>query len=336
MNRPLVEKVVRAVLYEGYMLYPYRPSALKNQKRCHFGVIYPRDYSEAERGAEPSIMQTECLAITTASSILDVEIRFLQADGPACIERQVHVRDVGLATISFPNISGSVEVTAAAIAHSVVRIRVRVLNETPFPNRPCKRDDVLGSSLLSTHVILHLQDGEFISLIDPPEHLREFTSQCVNVGTWPVLIGASGDRDCMLSSPIILYDYPQIAADTDGDLFDCTEIDEMLNLRIQTLADFEKDEMRNADPRTREILERVSCRGLAAGHRVRLQPKAGADIFDIALAGRTATIESIEQDFEGRIHVAVVLDDDPGRDLGFLRQPGHRFFFAPDEVEPIA
>ncbi|MGE0127793.1 MAG: hypothetical protein AB7U82_06925 [Blastocatellales bacterium] len=71
------------------------------------------------------------------------------------------------------------------------------------------------------------------------------------------------------------------------------------------------------------------------GDQVRLKPRAGGDIFDIALAGRAATIETIEQDYEGRIHLAVIVDDDPGKDLGTLRQPGHRFFFSPEEVEPL-
>jgi len=69
------------------------------------------------------------------------------------------------------------------------------------------------------------------------------------------------------------------------------------------------------------------------GDRVRLRPRAGGDIFDLALAGRVAVIESIEQDYEDKVHLAVVVEDDPGRDLGMLRQPGHRFFFAPEEVE---
>ena len=85
-------------------------------------------------------------------------------------------------------------------------------------------------------------------------------------------------------------------------------------------------------------LERVAVSGLelACGDRVRLRPRAGGDILDLALAGKTASIESIEQDYEGRVHLAVLLDDDPGRDLGMLRQPGHRFFFSPDEVEPLS
>ncbi len=74
---------------------------------------------------------------------------------------------------------------------------------------------------------------------------------------------------------------------------------------------------------------------LKAGDRVRLHPRQGGDVLDIALAGQTATIEALEQDYEGKAHVCVVLDNDPGRDLGLLRQPGHRFFFDPEEVEPL-
>jgi hypothetical protein len=83
-------------------------------------------------------------------------------------------------------------------------------------------------------------------------------------------------------------------------------------------------------------LESVNVSGvkIRQGMRVRLKPRAGGDIFDLALAGKGAIIEAIEQDYEGNIHFAVVLEDDPGRDLGMLRQPGHRFFFSPEEVEP--
>jgi hydrogenase maturation protease len=74
---------------------------------------------------------------------------------------------------------------------------------------------------------------------------------------------------------------------------------------------------------------------LRARSRVRLRPRKGGDVFDLALAGRTAVIEGIEQDLDGNVQLAVAIDDDPGRDLGLRRQPGHRFFFAPDEVEPL-
>lgn len=82
-------------------------------------------------------------------------------------------------------------------------------------------------------------------------------------------------------------------------------------------------------------LESILINGVcySVGARVRLRPRRAADIFDLALAGHSASIEAIEQDFENRVHIAVVVDDDPGKDLGFMRQPGHRFFFTPDEIE---
>jgi hypothetical protein len=73
---------------------------------------------------------------------------------------------------------------------------------------------------------------------------------------------------------------------------------------------------------------------VCVGRRVRLNPRKGGDVFDLALAGKIAIVESLEEDYEGRRHVAVVLEDDPGRDLGMLRQPGHRFFFSPEEIDP--
>jgi hypothetical protein len=182
----------------------------------------------------------------------------------------------------------------------------------------------------------------------------------------------AGQRDTMLSSPIILYDYPQIAPESRGDLFDGAEIDEILSLRILTLTDAEKNEMRTLDAHARRILERTEALqksdmlnlhgtlrnvspleeqifghgkpldsvcyenvNLGPGARVRIRPKGRADIFDMVLEGRTAIVEAVEQDAEERIHLALVLEDDPGKDLGLLRQPGHRFFYGLDEVEPV-
>lgn len=84
-------------------------------------------------------------------------------------------------------------------------------------------------------------------------------------------------------------------------------------------------------------LEHVRIAGVEVreGDRVRLKPRGGADAFDLILAGKIALVEAIEEDYEGQTHLAVVLEDDPGRDMGMLRQPGHRFFFALEEVEPL-
>ncbi len=105
-------------------------------------------------------------------------------------------------------------------------------------------------------------------MIDPPDSLKEAVAECKNIGTWPVLAGDEGQRDGMLSSPIILYDYPQIAPESPGDLFDGTEIDEILALRILTLTDEEKHEMRHADERARQILERTET--MPAEHFMKL------------------------------------------------------------------
>ena len=135
---------------------------------------------------------------------------------------------------------------------------MRIKNETPFETLAAtNRDDALLRSLVSTHTILSVENGAFVSLLDPPDDLKEFTPSCQSIGTYPVLAGVEGELDCMLSSPIILYDYPQIAAESAGNLFDGAEIDEILTLRIMTLTDEEKREMRSVDDRARKILERT-------------------------------------------------------------------------------
>jgi hypothetical protein len=111
--------------------------------------------------------------------------------------------------------------------------------------------------MVSIHSIIHAAGGEFVSLLDPPEQWKDAAAGCQNAGTFPVLAGEEGQRDLLLSSPIILYDYPQIAPESPGDLFDGTEIDEILALRILTLTDIEKQEVRSGDDRARRILERT-------------------------------------------------------------------------------
>ena len=119
------------------------------------------------------------------------------------------------------------------------------------------RDEGLLRSLVSTHTILGLRAGEFVSLLDPPDPWRDLAAGCRNEGTWPVLVGENGAKDTMLSSPIILYDYPQVAPESPGDLFDSTEIDEILTLRILTLTDEEKQTMAAVDERARALLHRT-------------------------------------------------------------------------------
>jgi hypothetical protein len=378
MNVALVEKVARAVLYEGYLLYPYRPSSVKNRQRWTFGALYPPEYCAAQGDA--CEMQAECLVRGGEASVLEARVRFLhlleRAAGPRddwqqAVEREVVAPGLRLGELlarpqalpfSFAGgttplqhaIEGSLALCAQASGNELFKITARVRNVTPC-GPGATRDAALMRALASAHLLLGIRDGQFVSLIDPPDPARAAAAECRNIGVYPVLVGG---QDTMLASPIILYDFPQVAPESPGDLFDSSEIDEILTLRILTLTDDEKREMRAADPRARALLDRTESLGqdelmrlhgvlrakgravsdgveIKPGHRVRLRPRPGGDIFDVALAGKAATVSSIEEDYEGRIFLALTIDDDPGRDLGLDGKPGHRFFFRPEEVEPL-
>ena len=330
MNLRAVEQIAKAVLYEGYMLYPYRPSSVKNQQRWNFGVLCPQSYSEVQKGSEAWTMQTECLVEGSVLTAIEVRVRFLQlvertvaqATAPKnglpggvvrefqpvdrlvvddhvyqpwqeAIEREVvvsvcnlealgyrlvpdafsfqadkqfeHVRNragqfAGVIVRERRTLCGAIEIMGQKVADGLYRVSVRVRNTTPFESpEKSSRDEALLSSMVSTHTVLGVQDGSFVSLLAPPEPLAELASTCKNVGTWPVLVGEEGQSDTLLSSPIILYDYPQIAPESAGDLFDGTEIDEILSLRILTLTDDEKREMTQSDERARSMLERTEA-----------------------------------------------------------------------------
>jgi hypothetical protein len=262
MNTKLVEDIASAVLYEGYLLYPYRASAIKNKQRWNFGVLYPREYAERQSGADAWKMQTECLVSTDSDStaMLEVRVRFLHLTAEGAVERELELPAVKLSDLAAQPVrqefvEAAVELDAREAAEGVFRIRATILNTSL--QTASTRDDALLHSLVSTHTILNIRGGQFVSLLDPPEHLRDLAAACENVGAWPVLVGVVGTRDTMLSSPIILYDYPQIAPESPGALFDGTEIDEILSLRILTLTDEEKLEVAQGDERARQILERT-------------------------------------------------------------------------------
>jgi hydrogenase maturation protease len=156
-------------------------------------------------------------------------------------------------------VEGAIEICAEKLLEKLFKVTIRVRNVTPFENPGASRDKALLHSLVSTHTILGVRSGEFVSLLDPPPEFQDCARGCRNVGAWPVLVGEPGQRDTLLASPIILYDYPQIAPESAGDLFDGTEIDEILSLRIMTLTDDEKREIRKSDERARQILERTEA-----------------------------------------------------------------------------
>ncbi len=245
--------IADAVLYEGYVLWPYRRSALKNRQRWTFGGVYPPGWTE----------DRTVVSATVPVPISDVRVRFLQvvhrqvllegepvdaAGGWVTWEEAVErewaegsgqvvgsgqrAEDVGGGVVlvrSWHELRGSVEVDGGTV---VVR------NETPWKGG--SRDDALLRTFCSLHAVF---GGEFEDSMDGRS----------GDGLWPVLI----DERTMLASPIILDDHPEIAPESPGDLFDGGEIDELLVLNVLALTDEEKAEMRATDPRTREILDRT-------------------------------------------------------------------------------
>lgn len=281
INISVIEKIANAVLYEGYLLYPYRSSAIKNQQRFNFGVLYPRQYCDLNPGSDSWRMQTECLVVGDEAAI-EVKARFLHMAARESwqegIECHVSTAACGLKSIqSLPlrqpfvfdgaidsqgrrteRLEGELDLESTKLDDGLYKLTLRVRNQGTLDDpSQTGRDEALLRALVSMHSILHVERGRFISAIDPPERFEAFAAQCRNIGTWPVLAGEEGQTDLMLSSPIILYDYPQIAPESPGDLCDGLEIDEILALRILTMTDAEKLEVRNGDDRARLILERT-------------------------------------------------------------------------------
>ena len=237
-----VDKVANVLLYEGYLLYPYRASALKNRQPFNFGLIPP--------GQD---MQTQCLVSGNAATTFDVRVRFLELT-PDPVEREV----AGPASFAWEALSGVVEVSTLRYADEILRLHVRIVNTTPEG----------GHTMAAVHTILRVSGGEFFSMIDPPDIYRATADACQNIRTWPVLAGPRGQRQIMLSSPIIVYDYPEVADESPGDLYDCLEIDEILSLRVLALSDEEQREIRESDEKGRALLERTQA--LAADQMMKL------------------------------------------------------------------
>lgn len=307
MNFAEVEKIAAAILYEGYILYPYRPTAIKNRQRWNFGTLYPRIYAESQRPQEPFRLVAECLVETRSEdAALNLKIQSLQlirqsrepSDQPAgsinaltdpslewdeAIERNKELKNLLLSELVDHPLTLALQMDASGLADDIssqqlqgiqallkvgtallpsggYRLRLELENTSPLPNgAAARRDEALPLAFVSAHILLGLHGGEFVSLLDPPESYRESAAACCNVGVFPVLAGEEPNRSMMLCSPIILYDYPKIAPESEGDFFDGTEMDEMLTLRVLTLTDAEKQEIRDGDPRARRILERTEA-----------------------------------------------------------------------------
>jgi len=291
MNLDSVRKIADAVLYEGYILYPYRASAQKNRSRWQFGVVMAPGYTAADP-SETSVTRAECVLEHTGQPAVRVLLRFLQVqrrtgDGDSsaagiwdeAVEREVEVaadaaalfgdgvveeftieggeeREDDVVRRREP-LAGVVTVRAAEVPGPwrAVKLQVRVENRTDPGSVPQRREDALPTSLVAAHSIITVDGGRFISMTDPPEWARPAVTECRNEGGWPVL--ADPDDLVVLSSPIILYDHPGLAEQSPGELYDGTEIDEILTLRTLALSDDEKAEVRATDPRAAALLDRV-------------------------------------------------------------------------------
>jgi hypothetical protein len=357
--------VADAVLHEGLLLYPYRRSALKNRERWGFGVLVPPAFAKLD-SSESADARLECLLAGEPTARLQVCLRFLHEieDEPVeCRTLRTPWRDLAElaaapARVSLRQGSLRAELTLStlAVTHGRHRVTVEVHNTSNFDG--VTRAEVLPTALLSTQILLQTRGGRFDSAIDPDEEVRALAADCRSKGLWPVLLGPVGKDDAVLAAPIILPDHPDVAPESRVSMFDATEIDEMLALRVHTLTENESEEARR-DPRIAALFSSLEAmpeteragllgawrshpgRSFCVGDRVRVKRELKQcsdstrrrDILDVAVAGRTALVQDVMQDREGRIHVAIVLDDDPGRDLGLEGWPGHRWFFAPEELE---
>jgi hypothetical protein len=312
-------RVADAILYEGYLLYPYRGSAQKNRARFQFGVLVPPAYRAVD-DCERAASQTECLVECGNDAEVLVLVRFLQLqhriveaaspggeeyrevealrlddreytpwDEAAERQQQLAVRvsallgqdrnlefHVGsgeftedLADASgapagrllrrWAALDGLIQLSAERVAgpYGALRLRVRLENRTEPETAPRTREEALRHSLIAAHALIGVPGGKFLSLTDPPQWAAAEAAACVNTGTWPVLAGPAECRDLVLSSPVILYDHPEVAAESAGDMFDATEIDEILTLRTLALTEAEKRQARATDPRAAELMDRM-------------------------------------------------------------------------------
>ena len=310
MSLDAVRRIADAILYEGYILYPYRASSQKNRSRWQFGVVMAPGYAAVDP-SESSVTQSEWVLEHSGQPTVQVILRFLQVQRRStegamsfqggtwdeAMEREIEftagpeellgpglVRefsvpggedrepspDAGIAVRRREPLAGLVCVRSTPVPGPwrAVRLQVRVENRTAAEPAPAVRDDALPTALVAAHVIATVSGGDFISMTDPPEWAKPAVAECQNTGVWPVLADPDGGRRVMLASPIILYDHPELAPESPGELYDGTEIDEILTLRTLALSDEEKLEARATDPRAAALIDRVEAMDAPAMERL--------------------------------------------------------------------
>jgi hypothetical protein len=346
-----LEELVDSLLFEGYALYPYTPGSAKNATPTPFGIVYPPAYAG---GATYDHLRLECKlaepgtpsTANLSTAMLSAEIRFLQSSGEGhqAVERRVALPEPGEQHFDFDGLTGR-----ARLRGDGDIVRVCVHNTTDVASG-LGRAEALHSSLISTHVVVRVTGGRFMSPLE---------SGSASVNTYPVL--ATSADDVVLGAAIILPDHPQLSAASRGSLFDSTEIEEALLLHVQTLSSDERAAIAAGDPKVAEMIDRAASvnqedllrlHGLMApteietpgeqetvvagvtvqlGAKLVLRPRAGADAQDFLLEGRTATLERIYVDYDDSVHLGVTIDSDPMQQM--LRESGRFMFFKSDEVE---
>jgi hypothetical protein len=382
-----LEALVESLLYEGYALYPYTPGATKNATPTPFGIAYPPVYA-ASLSSTFDHLELRAGLDAPPDAVLSAEVRFLAAAGDRHEARAHRVTLQGAMVGALaaaparkaahvasddraPPLILGLDLSAHELDGGGYEVVLRIENRT-LVSSGLDRAGALRRSLLSTHPLVRVSGGRFISPLERP---------CESVNTFPVLATASDDA--ILGASIVLPDHPQIAPESRGGLFDSTEIEEALLLHVHALSEAEREEIAQHDPAVSEMVARAAAstpeeivalhgrvtlrdpeprrdpqtnqppsepeglhdpRGgeevadidgvrFLRGGKVVIRPGPDADLHARMLDGRTATIERIFTDYDGKVHLGVTIDGDPGQDL--MRDTGRFLFFFAPEVEVV-
>lgn len=375
-----LDALVESLLWEGYALYPYTPSATKNATPTPFGIAYPPAYAE-RLASTYDHLELRIVLRAAPDAVLSAAVHLLAPVGErhqaraeqltvpgAMVGALAHrpaVKGISVRGPGEPPLEVLLSLSAAGLGPGEYEVVFRVANRTVVSSGLDRRQ-ALERSLLSVHPVLRIAGGRFVSALERPRG---------SVNTFPVL--AVPDDTAVLGAAIVLPDHPEIAPESRGGLFDSTEIEEALLLHVQVLSAAERADIERQDPAVREMIARAAAAtpedimalhgrvtvrepetteppseppGLPdprageqtaevdgvrfeRGGKLVLHPPPEADIQARMLAGRTATLERLFTDYDGRLHLGVTIDDDPGQQL--MRDTGRYLYFFPQEVEVI-
>lgn len=260
-----IERICNALLYEGYALFPYRHNALKNQKRFNFGVLSPKCWAEKQIN-EHFFQQIEILILAEKDEQITFKTRFLklnnnsewQTANEKIIEGKFGLNKSKTIEYKEDTLFGKIKISSKQLTENLFKIRLIFQNLSQILNpEKLLREEILACSFVSTHTIFSVENGKFLSQLEPPDRFIEQTKSLHNFGVFPVLIDDKLKQNNILASPIILYDFPEIAEKSFDNFFDGLEIDELMVLNLLALTDEEKRQVAETDERTRRILEKI-------------------------------------------------------------------------------